>query len=41
MTIKDIKIAIWSYVDVTNVTFNTAALDFQFTANNAESKWLW
>ncbi|GAX81198.1 hypothetical protein CEUSTIGMA_g8631.t1, partial [Chlamydomonas eustigma] len=41
MTIKDIKIAIWSYVNVTSVTFNTAVLDYQFTYNNPQSNWLW
>ena len=41
MTMKDIKIAIWAGINVTNVTFNTAVLDFQYTPNNAQSNWLW
>ena len=27
--------------EVTNVTFNTAVLDFQYTDNNEQSSWLW
>ena len=41
MSIKDIKLAIRRGLKVTNVTFNTAVLDFQYTDNNEESSWLW
>jgi len=41
MNIKDIKLAIWSYINVTSVSFNSAVLDFQLTPNNPESNWLW
>ena len=41
MTIKDIKLAVWSYLNITSVTFNTAVLDFQYTYNNPQSNWLW
>ncbi len=41
MSIKDIKLSIWSNIVVTQVVFNTAVLDFQYTYNNPQSNWLW
>lgn len=41
MSIKDIKLAVYPGVEVVDVTFNTAHLDWQFTPNNNESNWLW
>jgi hypothetical protein len=41
MSIKHIKLAVYPDLEVLNVVFNTAHLDWQLTPNNNESSWLW
>lgn len=41
MAIKDVKLAVYPELQVTSVTFNGQVYDFQLTANNDESVWLW
>ena len=41
MSVKDIKMAIFSYMEVVDVSYNGAHLDWQYTANTPFSNWLW
>ena len=41
MNIENIKLAVFPNLEVVDVTFNTAHLSWQWTANNNESNWLW
>jgi hypothetical protein len=40
MGLRDIKMSIFNYMEVTDVTVNNAHLDWQYAPNNGYSSWL-
>ncbi len=41
MSIRDIKLAVYSYMEIIDVRFNNASLQWQLTPNTPYSSWLW
>lgn len=41
MNIKDLKLEVFNHMEVVDVTFNGARLDWQLTPNSPYSSWLW